>query len=51
MKSGPVMPGIMPKSLKALFVQLNEGYDVMAVRMQVKASVGAAIPAAAPILW
>jgi hypothetical protein len=50
LKRDPVMPGIMPKSLRALFVQLNLGKDVMAVRIQTNASIGAAIPVAAPIL-
>ncbi len=44
------MPGIMPKSLRALFVQLNFGKDATAVKIQTNASIGAAIPVAAPIL-
>lgn len=50
MKSGPVKPGIMPRSLKALFVQLKAGYDATAAMMQAKASMGAAIALDAPIL-
>jgi hypothetical protein len=40
----------MPRSLKALFVQLKAGYDATAVRMQVNASMGAANALDAPIL-
>lgn len=44
LKIGPVMPGIMPRSLSALLVQLNAGYDAMAVRIQENASIGTTIP-------
>jgi hypothetical protein len=50
LNSGPVMPGIMSKSLKALFVQLNAGYDAIAARMQVNPNMGATIALDAPIL-
>ena len=50
LKSGPVAPGTMPRSLKALSVQLKGGYDQMANNIQANASIGAAIPEAAPIL-
>ncbi len=49
LKIGPVMPDIMPRSLSALLVQLNAGYDAMAVMIQVNASIGTAIPIAAPV--
>ncbi len=44
------MPGTTPKSLNALFVQLNVGQDAMAVKIQTKATMGATIPEDAPIL-
>ena len=51
LKSEDVMPETTPKSLRALFVQLNVGYDAMAVRMQTNAIIGDIIPEAAPIFW
>ncbi len=48
LKRGPVMPGIMPKSLRALFSQLNFGKDAIAIKMQTNASIGADIPVVAP---
>ena len=50
LKSSPIVPGTIPRSLKALSVQLKGGYDQMAKRIQANVSTGPAIPLAAPIL-
>jgi hypothetical protein len=49
LKSGPVTPDITPRSLNALLVQLKAGYDTIAIIIQLKATMGAAIPNADPI--
>ena len=46
----PVTPGTTPRSLRALFVQLNWGWVAMAIMMQINAKIGAITPLAAPIL-
>ena len=46
----PVTPCITPKSLRALFIQLNWRWVAIAIMMQMNAKMGAIIPLAAPIL-
>lgn len=50
LNSGAVIPSIMPKSLSALWVQLNSGYEAIAESIQVKATIGEANPDDKPIL-
>jgi hypothetical protein len=50
LKIVPVAPGTTPKSLRALFTQLNWEWVAMAIMMQMDAKMGATIPFAAPIL-
>lgn len=49
LNNGAVKPGAIPKSLSALFVQLNSGQDAIEIEMQVNANMGVANPIVAPI--
>src|SRR5512137_1047784 len=49
LKTGAVKPGATPKSLSALFVQLNSGHDAIEIEIQVNATMGVANPVTAPI--